>query len=82
MKEQYWIKFSANTAADALQVQIDILRSFSVGNFVVKYKIQNEDSAMMNNGTLVCFDTATDADEIYEAVECGLDDYLTERDGE
>lgn len=82
MKEQYWMKFSANTAADELQVQIEILRSFSVGNFEVQYKIQNEDSALMSNGTFVSFDTITTADEIEEAIECGLDDYLNERDGE
>lgn len=82
MTENYWVMFSANTPADQVENQIEILRMFSVGNFEVKYNAERESFGMLNKGTFVSFDTTTDAEEIEEATECGLDEFLTKKFGE
>ncbi len=81
MTENYWAMFSANTPADEVECQIQIMRSFSTGNFEVKYNAERDFFGMLNKGTFVSFDTTTDTDEIEEATECGLDEFLTEKFG-
>lgn len=80
--KNYWAMFSANTPADEVECQIQIMRGFSTGNFEVKYNAERVSLGMLNKGTYVSFDTATAAEEIEEATECGLDDFLTEKFGE